>query len=161
MTSPDALVYPLTALIAINLYDPFIFRIRSDDYMFSVPYPIMLGAYLASFFLFGYSIYLSQKIDNNDIFYLAIFLTVTNILWGIFFDRNSNITVIMLFLSLLLGYIVYNEIFLSELTDNGTTLYLNLYSAYIIYIGFMVGVIIEKFRKSSPKEIRKINSSYR
>ena len=142
------LVYPISILLFLNLFNPFIFNLRTDDYMFSLPFPFILGIYLASFFLFGYSIYLGDKIKNNDIVYVAIFLVLTNILWGYSYDKNSNFTVIMLFLSLLLGYIIYNEIFLSELTDNGATLYLNLYSAYIIFIGFMIAVTIEKFRDS-------------
>lgn len=140
------LVYPISILAFVNLLDPFIFKLRTDDYMFSFPFPFILGIYLASFFLFGWSIYLGDLIKNNDIFYLAIFLVLSNILWGYGYDKYSKFTVTMLFVSLLLGYVIYNEIFLSELTDNGTTLYLNLYSAYIIFIGFMIAVTIEKFR---------------
>lgn len=117
--------------------------------MFSLPLPFILGVYMASFILFGYSIYLGDLIENSDIYYLGIFLVASNILWGMTYDKNSNWTVVLLFVSLLLGYVIYNEIFLSELTDNGTTLWLNLYSTYIIFIGFMIAVAIEKFRDNA------------
>lgn len=150
------LVYPISILIFINLFNPFVFKLTTDDYMFSFPFPFILGIYLASFFLFGYSIYLGDKIGNNDIFYLAIFLVLSNILWGYGYDKYSKMTVTMLFVSLLLGYVIYNEIFLSELTNDGTTLYLNLYSTYIIFIGFMIAVTIEKFRDSPSYQSRDI-----
>jgi len=150
----DSLVYPISILIFVNLFDPFIFRIRTDDYIFALPFPFILAIYIASFFLFGYTIYLADTINNDDIFYMSMFLVLTNILWGIGYDKYSNFTVAMLFVSLLSGYMVYNEIFLSELTANGTTLYLNLYSGYIIFIGFMIAVTIEKFR-DNPDYIRK------
>jgi len=151
--SVNALVYPISILIFINLFHPFLFTLKSDDYMFSLPLPFIMGIYIASFFLFGYTIYLGEKIDNNDIYYVAIFLVVSNILWGMTFEKDSNLTIIFMFVSLLLGYVVYNEIFLSPLTDGGTTLYLNLYSTYIIFMGFMIAVAIEKFRDSPNYEV--------
>jgi hypothetical protein len=144
--SVELFVVPVSSMLLVNVFYPYIFKLRSDDYMFSLPLPFIMGMYIASFFLFGYSIYLGDKIGNKDIYITATLLSITNILWGIYYDINSNMTVILLFSSLLLGYIVYNEIFLSELTENGTTLYLNLYSAYIIFMGFMIAVSIEKFR---------------
>lgn len=152
--SVEVFVYPISALIAINIFYPFLWTLKTDDYMFSLPLPFILGIYLASFFLFGYTIYLGDKIGNNDIYYGSIFLVVTNILWGMTFDKNSNWTIILLFGSLLLGYITYNEIFLSELTDGGTTLWLNLYSTYIIFIGFMIAVTIEKFRDNKTYNLQ-------
>jgi hypothetical protein len=151
--SINALVYPIVILVFINLFYPFIFTLRSDDYMFSLPLPFIMGIYIASFFLFGYTIYLGDMIGNNDIYYLAIFLVISNILWGLTFNTDSNMTMVFLFVSLLLGYIIYNEIFLSSLTDDGTTLYLNLYSTYIIFTGFMIAVAIEKFRDSPNYEL--------
>lgn len=150
MANIEIFVVPFVIMLVINIFYPYVFTLKTDEYMFSLPLPFMLGVYVASFFLFGYSIYLGELIGNNDIYYLGIFLTISNILWGMTFDKNSNWTVVLLFISLLLGYVIYNEIFLSELTDNGTTLWLNLYSTYIIFIGFMVAVAIEKFR-DNPK----------
>lgn len=144
--SVEVFVIPISAVIIINIFYPFLWTLRSDDYMFNLPFPFILGIYLASFFVLGYTIYQGEKIGNNDIYWGAIFLTVTNILWGMNFDKHANLTVAFLFGSLLLAYIVYNEIFLSELTDGGTTLYLNLYSTLIIFLGFMIAVAIEKFR---------------
>jgi len=142
----DVFVYPVAAVIFLNLYRPFIFDIETKDYMFYLSTPYLLTFYLLSFFLFGWTIYLSETIDNDDIYYVSIFLTVSNILWGMSYKDYRRVTVFLLFASLLLGYINYNEIFLSSLTDNGNTLYLNLYSGYLIWIGFMIAVTIEKFR---------------
>jgi hypothetical protein len=142
------LVYPISILIFLNLFDPFIFRLRTDEFMFSFPFPMILGIYLTSFFLFGYSIYLGDKIKDTEMFYLAILLVISNILWAYGYDKYSKLAVTMLFVSLLLGYMIYNKIFLSSLTDNQNTLYLDLYSGYIIFIGFMIAVTIEKFRDS-------------
>ena len=144
--SVEIFVVPISVVIFINLFKPYLWTLHSNDYMFNLPFPFILAIYIASFFLLGYTIYQGERIENNDIYWGAIFLTFFNILWGMNFEKNANMTVAFLFASLLLAYIVYNEIFLSELTAGGTTLYLNLYSSYIIFIGFMIAVAIEKFR---------------
>ena len=60
----------------------------------------------------------------------------------------------ILFLCLLFGYFTYNAVFLSELSDpngsglqNSNTLYINLLSIYIVWIGMMITILIES---SSP-----------
>ena len=146
--SVEIFVVPISAVVLINLFYPYLWTLRSDEYMFNLPFPFILGLYIASFFLLGYTIYLGDLIGNSDIYTAAIVLTVFNIIWGMTFQKNANMTIAFLFASLFVAYIVYNEIFLSELTDNGTTLYLNLYSGFIIFLGFMIAVAIEKFKDS-------------
>ena len=144
--SVEIFVIPISAVIIINLFHPYLWTLHSDDYMFNLPFPFILAIYIASFFVLGYTIYQGERIGNDDIYWGAIFLTLFNIIWGMNFEKNANITIAFLFGSLLMAYIVYNEIFLSELTAGGTTLYLNLYSTFIIFLGFMIAVAVEKFR---------------
>jgi hypothetical protein len=56
---------------------------------------------------------------------------------------------------MMFGYFIYNEIFLSSLTDNGTTLYLNLMTAYIVWIGFMIALVFQYEQIHGKKRLRK------
>ena len=57
--------------------------------------------------------------------------------------KSSHYTLILLFITLLCAYYVYNEVFLSKLTENENTLYLNLYSTLIVWLGFTITMIFE------------------
>ena len=71
-------------------------------------------------------------------------------IWVYSFVKYKKFSLSILFLCLLVGYFVYNAVFLSELSDpkgkglqNSTTLYINLMSVYIVWIGMMITILIE------------------
>lgn len=110
--------------------------------------------FLLSYVLFGISLWKSDEIKNDKIYAFSWVLVITNFLWIYYFNKNKEITLIFLFLSLLFGYFVYNSIFLSELSENEETLYIDLYAVYMIWIGFMVTILVEtspRFLKSNRK----------
>tara|TARA_R110002096_G_scaffold271321_1_gene465084 strand:+ start:228 stop:752 length:525 start_codon:yes stop_codon:yes gene_type:complete len=118
---------------------------------------ICKGIFILSYFLFGVTLWKSREINNDEIFFLTWVLVFLNFIWIYYFKTNKKLTLIFLFLCLLFGYFVYNSIFLSQLsrpnlTDTNlnpgyNTLYIDLYSVYMVWIGFMITILIE----SSPE----------
>ena len=105
--------------------------------------------FLLSYILFGVSLWKSDKINNDKIYAFSWVLVITNFIWIYYFQTNKKITLIFLFLSLLFGYFTYNSLFLSTLSENEETLYIDLYAIYMIWIGFVVTLLVE----TSPRFI--------
>tara|TARA_R110002096_G_scaffold424025_1_gene631641 strand:- start:403 stop:747 length:345 start_codon:yes stop_codon:yes gene_type:complete len=111
--------------------------------------------FLLSYILFGVSLWKSEKINNDKIYAFSWVLVITNFVWIYYFKKNREITLIFLFLSLLFGYFTYNSLFLSTLSAEEQTLYIDLYAVYMIWIGFMVTILVEtspRFLKSSRRK---------
>ena len=134
---------PIGIAVFMEFIYPYIRHLGCKDVWFSPPKLFCITMFLGSFVLFGFTLYKAREIDNNDIFGFTFTLVALNLLWGLSYRGNHKYTIGLLFLSLLFGYFTYNEIFLSPITDDGRTLYLNLYSAYIIWIGFMITLVFE------------------
>jgi len=99
--------------------------------------------FLAINVLLGFTLYEAQRLDNTEMFVMAWVAFALNLAWAHFMKRDDRYTLILLFLALLVGYFIYNAIFLSSLTDNQNTVYLNLYSVYIIWLGFTITMVFE------------------
>ena len=134
---------PIGIALFIEILYPYMKYINCRDVWFSPPTFFCILMFVGSFILFGVTLYKSRDIGNNDIYGFTFTLVALNILWALSFRGKQKYTIALLFLSLLFGYFTYNEVFLSSLTDNENTLYLNLYSAYIIWIGFMITIVVQ------------------
>lgn len=129
---------PSLFALAMEFFVPYFHTLSTPEVWFSLPTYFNALLFLGAYVLFGFTLYEADKINNVDIFYLTWALIVLNLIWSYYRKRNNKYTIIFLFVSLLFGYFVYNEIFLSSLVDGGNSLFLNLYSVYIIWMGFVI-----------------------
>ncbi len=143
MTQDIYIALPLIITLGADLIYPFIFALTCPDIWFSPPPYFCALVYLAICVLLGYTLKEADKIKNNDIFIFTWVLVFFNFLWAIFMRKSIHYTLILLFITLLCAYYVYNEVFLSKLTENENTLYLNLYSTLIVWLGFTITMIFE------------------
>ena len=65
--------------------------------------------------------------------------------------------------SLFMAYIVYNTIFLSDMTENETTTELNMIALYIIWLTFILSIVLSSrapgdFTKMSKRSPRGLSS---
>ena len=147
---------PLTIAILIQFLLPYWKNLHCIDLWFFPNHTFCLFLFLLSYILFGVTLWKSQEINNNEIFYLTWGLVVLNFFWIYYFKKNLKLSLIFLFICLLFGYFVYNAIFLSEISQNkNKTLYIDLYSIYMVWIGFMITILIEhsKINKSTKNKI--------
>lgn len=143
MNTDIYIAIPLIITLVINLFIPFVFSLTCPDVWFAPPQLICAAVYLAICILLGYTLKEAEDIGNNDIYYFTWALIVFNLLWPLSLKRNNKFSLVLLFITLLCAYYVYNEIFLSKLTEGENTLYLNLYSTYIVWLGFMITMVFE------------------
>ena len=146
---------PILIIFVLQFFVPYMQNFKCID-LWIVPHHFTcIGLFLLSYILFGVLMWVSNDgIDNikskNEIFAYAWVLTFLNFLWIYYFKRSKEKALVSLFLSLLFGYFLYNAIFLSELSHNTETLYINLMAIYMVWIGFMITILIE----SSPGFIK-------
>lgn len=144
------LIYLFTpSLLALvgNSIIPFVYSLTCPDVWFAPPKLVCAMVYAAICFLLGLTLKRSDDIENRDIFIFTWILVGLNLMWPIAMKYNKRYILILLFLNLLFAYYIYNEIFLSKLTENENTLYLNLYSTYIVWLGFMITMVFEVYGK--------------
>lgn len=134
---------PLIITLVANLFIPFIFSLTCPDVWFAPPSFICTMIYLSIVILLGFTLKEAERIENRDIYVFTWFLVTFNLLWPMSLKRHNKFSLILLFITLLCAYYVYNEIFLSKLTEGENTLYLNLYSTYIVWLGFMITMVFE------------------
>ena len=134
---------PICIALLVEFFLPFFKTLRLEKINLSSPYFFHSLMFLAKYILLGFVLYESRKIDNDDIFIFAWFSVFLNLVWSYYINRNNKYAIIFLFISLLFGYFIYNEIFLSSLTDDGRTLYLNLMSTYIVWIGYLIALVFQ------------------
>ena len=147
---------PILIILVIQFFLPYMQNFKCVD-LWIVPHHFTcIGLFLLSFILFGVLMWVSMdssSIDTrsrDEIFAYAWVLTFLNFLWIYYFKRSKEKALVSLFLSLLFGYFLYNAIFLSELSHDSETLYINLMAIYMVWIGFMITILIE----SSPGFIK-------
>lgn len=144
MSSNDIYIAaPILMALGTNLFVPFAYSLTCPDVWFAPPNFICVLVYAAICILLGFTLKEADDIHNNDIFIFTWVLVVANLLWPIALKIHNKYSLIFLFVTLLCAYYVYNEIFLSRLTDGENTLYLNLYSTYIVWLGFMITMVFE------------------
>lgn len=141
---------PISVAIFLQLVFPYFKNIYCLEFWIVPPFYFCILVFLATYVLFGILLWKSKEINNNEIFALTWVLVVLNLIWVYSFVKYKKFSLSILFLCLLFGYFVYNAVFLSELSDpdgsglqNSNTLYINLMSIYIVWIGMMITILIE------------------
>lgn len=155
MNPVNYIYIPISIAIFVQLFIPYFKSLSIEDVFLSPPYFFNSLAFVAKYILLGYLLYESDKIKNRDIFIFTWISVFLNLAWSYFINRNNKYAIIFLFLSILFGYFIYNEIFLSSLVEDGRSLYLNLLSAYIIWIGFMITLVFQHEQIYGSKRIGK------
>lgn len=149
------IIAPPLIAISIQLIFPYFHTLSIPEVWFSPP-PYITGlVFIGAYILFGFTLYKADEIKNYDIFILTWFLVLLNLLWSYYVKRNEKYAMIFLFISLLFGYFIYNELFLSSLVEGGKPLYLNLFSTYIIWLGFVITIIFESVNRRKKKISKK------
>ena len=142
----DSRIYtgiPVGIVVLTELFFPYFYSLTCSKVWFSPHVHICTLFFIALNVLLGFTLYEADRINNTEIYVLAWVAFVLNLAWAHYIRRDDRYTLILLFLSLLVGYFIYNAIFLSSLTDNQNTLYLDLYSVYIIWLGFTITMVFE------------------
>lgn len=145
---------PVTTALVLQLLFPYFKNIYCLEFWITPPFYFCIMLFIATYVLFGILLWKSREINNDEIFGMTWVLVVLNLIWVYTFVKYKKFSLSILFLCLLFGYFTYNSVFLSELSDpngnglqNSTTLYINLLSIYIVWIGMMITILIES---SSP-----------
>ena len=150
MNPVNYIYIPATIVLFLQLFFPYMHNFICIDLWLAPHHFFCSLMFIFSYILFGVSLWKSDKINNDKIYAFTWVLIFTNFIWIYYFKKNKEITLIFLFLSLLFGYFVYNSLFLSMLTNNEETLYIDLYAIYMIWIGFMITILVE----TSPRFIK-------
>ena len=147
---------PVSIAIFLQLIFPYWRNLYCINTWITPPFYVCLAIFLGVYAIFGVLLWKSYEIDNMEIFGLTWGLIAINLIWLYTYKSHKKYSLLLLFVSLLLGYFTYNAIFLSDLTKtevaNSNTLYLNLFSIYIVWIGLMITILIES---SDPLEFKK------
>jgi len=155
MNSVNYSYIPVSIAIFLQILFPYWNNMYCIDTWLTPPYFLCVMIFLAVYVIFGILLWKSSEIDNMEIFAFTWVLVATNIFWVYTYRRNKKLSLFILFLSLLFGYFVYNAIFLSKLTEtelvNSNTLYLNLFSIYIVWLGLMITILIENSKVLDKK----------
>jgi hypothetical protein len=147
------IVAPALIALVVQFFVPYFHTFAVPEVWFSLPKFTSSLIFLCVYVLFGFTLYESAKRDEYRLFALCWVLVFLNLMWSYYLQKNDMNTIIFLFLSLAVGYIVYNEIFLSSITTDYGPLYINFYSMYIIWIGFIVTTAF-----SYSENVRKLKS---
>lgn len=142
---------PLSIALFVQIFIPYFKSLHVKDIFLSPSYFFHSIVFLAKYILLGFILFESDKIENHRIFYFTWSAVFLNLLWSYYINRNNTYAIIFLFISLLAGYLIYNQIFLSSLTDDEDALYLNLMAVYLVWIGYMITLVFQyeqTFRKN-------------
>ena len=148
---------PVLIVLFLQIIFPYMHNFICIDLWIAPHHLFCTIMFLLSYVLFGVSLWKADKINNDKIYAFSWVLIVTNFVWIYYFRKNKEITLIFLFLSLLFGYFTYNSLFLSSLSNDEESLYIDLYSVYMIWIGFMITILIE----TSPRFIKPVKKRKR
>jgi hypothetical protein len=146
MKSENYIYLPVSIAVFFQLMVPYLHNLKCLNLWLTPPYIVCIAIFLGLYVIFGILLWKSDDLNSkngDEIFYLVWGLVFVNLFWIYTYRKYKRISVTLLFAALLLGYFVYNAVFLSELTDNNETRYLNLLSVYIIWIGLMITILIE------------------
>ena len=146
MKSENYIYIPVSIAVFFQLLVPYLHNLKCLNLWLTPPYLVCLAIFLGLYVVFGILLWKSDELNTkngDEIYYLVWGLVFVNLFWIYTYRKYKRVSVTLLFAALLLGYFVYNAVFLSELTDNNETRYLNLLSVYIIWIGLMITILIE------------------
>jgi hypothetical protein len=143
MDNVNYVYIPFLISLTVQFFLPYMKNMLCIDTWVAPHYLFCNLLFILSYFLFGVTLWKSKEVNNNEIFTLTWILVFINFVWIYNFKKRKELSLIFLFLCLLLGYFNYNALFLSDLTQPSNTLYINLYSVYMVWIGFMITILIE------------------
>ena len=145
---------PLLIVVFLQIFFPYLHNMRCLDTWITPHFYFCVAIFYGVYVLFGILLWKSRELQNNEIFALVWVLVFLNICWIYLYRTSKKLSLILLFLSLLFGYFVYNAIFLSDLTLDDNTLYLNSFSVYLVWIGLMITILIESSQIFPPQKSR-------
>lgn len=142
---------PISLAILAEFFVPYLTTLHSRATWFSPPVLFNSLFFLGKYILLGFIIYKNKEIEKTNIEIFAWISVFLNLAWSYFINRNDKYALIFLFISLVFAYLLYNEVFLSDFSKNDETLYINLLSVYIIWIGFMITSVYQMGSKKHLK----------
>ena len=138
---------PLIISTVAELFFPYIRTLRCDKIWFAPPLYFCIVLFIASNILLGYTLYEASEIEDHILYAFAFVCVFLNIIWAYFIFANRKYAILTLFLNLMFAYFCYNSVFLEEdFTKKKKLVYLNLFTLYIIWLGFMITINFEHSR---------------
>ena len=131
---------PAFLAILVEVVSPYLHTITSDKVWYNPPLRLNITLFFASLIFLGFALYESRKINNNELFSYCVVLTFLTIGIVYFIFDNNKITIGLLLLALAFASFSHNTVFLSDLVNDDNALYLNLFSLYIIWLGFLISI---------------------
>ena len=162
MKSENYIYIPVTIAVFFQLLVPYLHNLKCLNLWLTPPYIVCVAIFLGLYVIFGIFLWKADELqtkNGDEIFYLVWALVFVNLFWIYTYRTYKRVSITLLFAALLLGYFVYNAIFLSDLTLNDNTTYLNAFSVYLVWIGLMITILIESstiFPKKSKKKVQEI-----
>lgn len=138
---------PLIISSVVELFFPYLKTLRCDKIWFAPSLFFCVALFIASNVLLGFTLYEASEIDDNILYAFTFVCVFLNVAWAYFIFAHRKYAILTLFLNLMFAYFCYNSIFLEESFDNNKKLiYLNLFTLYIIWLGFMITINFEHSR---------------
>ena len=149
---------PVSIAAGLEFIFPYLHNLSCLDTWITPPLLVCKVIFMAVNVIFGILLWKAkeEEEDDNILFSFVWALFAINLTWLYFYKKNKRLSLLLLFLSLLFGYFVYNSLFLSKITSpdgkKSTPLYLDLFSIYIIWIGLMITILIESSGPNFKKD---------
>lgn len=140
---------PVSISLVLELIFPYLNNLTCLDSWIAPPLFLCKFIYIGLNVVFGILLWKANALEEKDdalIIFIWI-LFVINLAWVYYYKKNRVASLTLLFLSLTFGYFVYNVLFLSKITrpsptSEATSVYLNLFCVYIIWIGLMITILV-------------------
>ena len=130
--------YLIPVPIIVSQIIRYFYRYNLNNFHFDTSYNYNLLIYISVFIILGIILWKAFELDNITMQSFVIPLIVLTMVYYYYSDKSKKWSVILLFIMLYVAYCLYNSIFLSILVDDKRTFYLNIISAYIVWVCFML-----------------------
>lgn len=138
---------PLIISSFVELFFPYLKTLRCDKIWFAPPLYFCIMLFIASNILLGFMLYETSEVENHRLYGFTFVCVFLNVAWAYFIFNHRKYAIMTLFLNLIFAYFCYNSIFLENNFDKDKKiLYLNLFTVYIIWLGFMITINFEHSR---------------
>lgn len=147
---------PISIALVVQFFIPYFSTLHSKGTWLSLPPQINSIIFILKYILLGIILYIAERENIPDVVAATWVSVVLNLIWGYYINRNNKLALLFLFLSLATATILYNEIFLSSFTEEKYSLYINLISVYIIWLGYMITTIYDLGSKNITYKSKKL-----
>lgn len=130
--------YLIAVPLLISQLVRFVLPVTLNNFHFQTPYKWNLLIYLSVYIILGIILWKAFELENESMQSFVIVLSFFTIVYYYWSDKSKKLSILLLFVLLFFAYCLYNSIFLSILVNNKRTFYLNLISAYIVWVCFMI-----------------------